>query len=91
MIMIKLVISLNFVENIGNLVQSSKTDQKRALLKLMLSNSTIIDKKAWISLKKPFDLLKNSNGRTSWLCSVCNSRAELLEIGREIEELKFIL
>ncbi len=60
----------NIVEiaaNAGNLIRSSKTDQKRALLKLILSNSTIIDKKAWISLKKPFDLLKNSNGRTSWL------------------------
>ncbi len=60
----------NIVEiaaNAGNLIRSSKTDQKRTLLKLMLSNSTIIDKKAWISLKKPFDLLKNSNGCTSWL------------------------
>ncbi len=60
----------NIVEiaaNAGNLIRSSKTDQKRALLKLILSNSTIVDKKAWISLKKPFDLLKNSNGRTSWL------------------------
>ena len=53
--------------NIGNLIRSSKIDQKRALLKLILSNSTIIDKKAWISLKKPFDLLKNTNGCTSWL------------------------
>lgn len=38
--------------NAGNLIRSSKTDQKRALLKLILTNSTIIDKKAWISLKK---------------------------------------
>ena len=58
---------IEIAANAGNLIRSSKTDQKRALLKLILSNSTIVDKKAWISLKKPFDLLKNSNGRTSWL------------------------
>lgn len=53
--------------NIGNLLKSSKTDQKRAILKLILSNSTIDDKKAWFSLKKPFDLLLKSNGCLSWL------------------------
>ena len=53
--------------NARNLIRSSTMDQKRAFLKLVLSNSTITDKKAWISLKKPFDLLKNSNGCTSWL------------------------
>ena len=53
--------------NARNLIRSSKMDQKRAFLKLVLSNSTIIDKKAWISLKKPFDLLQKSNGCTSWL------------------------
>ncbi|MBR4625446.1 MAG: recombinase family protein [Alphaproteobacteria bacterium] len=60
----------NIVEiaaNAGKLIRSSKTDQKRALLKLILANSTIIDKKAWISLTKPFDLLQKSRGCTSWL------------------------
>ena len=64
----------NIIENIieiagnaRNLIKSSKVDQKRAFLKLILTNSTIIDKKAWISLKKPFDLLQKSNGCTSWL------------------------
>ena len=28
------------------------------------------------------------NGCLSWSCSVCNSRAELLEFGREIDEMK---
>lgn len=53
--------------NVSNVLKSSKVDQKRAILNLILSNSTIDDKKAWISLKKPFDLLKNSNGCLSWL------------------------
>jgi hypothetical protein len=29
-----------------------------------------------------------TNGCTSWLCYMCNSRAELLEIGREIQIIK---
>ena len=59
----------NIVEiagNVRNLIRSSKTQEKRAILKLILSNSTIEDKKAWISLKKPFDLFLKSNGRLSW-------------------------
>ena len=58
---------IELVGNTRNLIRSSKTDQKRAFLKLILSNSTITDKKAWVSLKKPFDLLQKSNGCTSWL------------------------
>lgn len=58
---------IELVGNTRNLIRSSKTDQKRAFLKLILSNSTITDKKAWISLKKPFNLLQKSNGCTSWL------------------------
>ena len=71
---------------------SSKVEQKRAFLKLVLLNSTITDKKVRISLKKPFDLLKKSNGCTSWLCSVCNSRTidynDIIEIGQEINQAK---
>ncbi len=60
----------NIVELAGNarfLLKSSKVEQKRAFLKLVLLNSSITDKKAWISLKKPFDLLKKSNGCKQWL------------------------
>ena len=41
-------------------------------------------------MKKPFDLLKNSNGCTSWLCYLCNSRADLIKIGQEIDNVKDI-
>lgn len=56
--------------NASNLLKSSKVSLRRAFLKLILSNSTITDKKAWISLKKPFDLLKKSNGCKLWLREV---------------------
>ncbi len=52
--------------NVRNLIQSSRIDEKRAILKLISSNSTIEGRKAWFSLKKPFDLLLKSNGRISW-------------------------
>lgn len=52
--------------NVRNLLRSSKTQEKRAILKLILSNSTIEGKKAWISLKKPFDLFLKSKGQTLW-------------------------
>lgn len=57
---------LEIAGNVGFLLKSSKIDQKRAILKLILSNSTIEGKKAWISLKKPFDLFLKSNGQISW-------------------------
>ena len=79
---------IELVGNTRNLIRSSKTDPKRAFLKLILSNSTITDKKAWISLKKPFDLLQKSNGCTSWLCYLYNSRAELFEIRQVIDDIK---
>ena len=31
-----------------------------------------------------------TNGLKLWLCSVCSSRAELLEIGRDIDRVKEI-
>lgn len=32
-----------------------------------------------------------TNGCTSWVCSLCNPRAELSEIGQEIDNTKDIL
>lgn len=43
---------VEIVGNVGFLLKSSKVGQKRAFLKLILSNLTIDDKKVWISLKK---------------------------------------
>lgn len=53
--------------NVGKVLKSSNVQQKRAILKLILSNSTIEGKRACIYLKKPFDLLLKSNGRSFWL------------------------
>ena len=59
----------NMVEicgNVKNLLKSSSNEEKRAILKLISSNSTIEGRNAWFSLKKPFDLLQKSDGRTLW-------------------------
>ena len=51
----------------GELFKSSKVEQKRALLNLLLSNCELKDKKLVYSIRKPFDVLLNMNGCQSWL------------------------
>lgn len=40
------------------------------------------------SIKKQIKTCPDGQVLKLWLCSVCSSRAELLEIGREIDSLK---
>lgn len=51
----------------GELFKSSKVEQKRAILNLLLSNCELKDKKLVYSIRKPFDVLLNMNGCKSWL------------------------
>ena len=59
----------NIIEIAGNpsfFMQSSKIHEKRALLNLLFSNSTINGKSLCFSLKKPFDLLLNQRDCSMW-------------------------
>ena len=49
------------------LFRSSKVDEKRAILNILLSNSTLKDGKVQISLQKPFDMLVNLKDCSRWL------------------------
>ena len=40
---------------------------RREIFGILLSNSVIDGRKAWFSLKKPFDLLLKSNAYLTWL------------------------
>ena len=59
--------------HIGNMIhasdlfKSSKVEQKRALLNLLLSNCELKDKKLVYSIRKPFNILMELNGCQSWL------------------------
>ena len=48
------------------LFKSSKVEQKREILNLLLSNCTLADGKLRFSLRKPFDALVNLNNRSKW-------------------------
>ena len=50
----------------GELFKSSKVEQKRALLNLLLSNCTLKDGKLLYSLNKPFDMLVNLTTNEKW-------------------------
>ena len=50
----------------GELFKSSKVEQKREIVNLLLSNCTLKDKKLGFSLRKPFDALVNLNNRKLW-------------------------
>ncbi|MCL2017796.1 MAG: recombinase family protein [Alphaproteobacteria bacterium] len=51
----------------NELFQSSKVEQKREILNLLLSNCTLADGKLRFSLRKPFDALVNLTNRAVWL------------------------
>lgn len=57
---------LDIAARASELFKSSKVEQKRALLNLLLSNCVLKDGKALYSMKKPFDILMNMNGNPIW-------------------------
>ena len=50
-----------------DLFKSSKVEQKREIINLLLSNCTLADGKLRFSLRKPFDALVNLPNRSVWL------------------------
>lgn len=57
---------LDIASRAPELFKSSKVEQKRALLNLLLSNCVLKDGKALYGMKKPFDILMNMNGNPIW-------------------------
>lgn len=57
---------LDIAARASELFKSSKVEQKRALLNLLLSNCVLKDGKVLYSMKKPFDILMNMNGNPIW-------------------------
>lgn len=58
---------LSVASHASDLFKSSKVEQKRALLNLLLSNCELKNKKLVYSIKKPFNILMELNGCQSWL------------------------
>ncbi len=60
--------SLLFVaSHVKELFKSSKVEQKREILNLLLSNCELKDKKLVYSIRKPFNILMELNGCKAWL------------------------
>ncbi len=55
------------VSRANELFQSSKVEQKREILNLLLSNCELKDKKLVYSIRKPFNILMELNGHKPWL------------------------
>ena len=62
------------VSKAGELFKSSKVEQKRALLNLLLSNCTLKGGTLRYSLNKPFDMLVNLTTNEKWSCLIINLR-----------------
>ena len=58
---------IEIAANAGNLIRSSKVEQKRQIINLLLSNCELKDKKLVYSIRKPFNVLMELNGCQSWL------------------------
>ena len=58
---------LTLMSRAGELFESSKVEQKHALLKLVCSNCELKNKKLVYSIRKPFNILMELNGCQSWL------------------------
>ena len=57
---------LNMADMASKVLDSPNVEEKRQVLGFLLSDSKIKDKSACFCLKKPFDLLVQSNGCMSW-------------------------
>lgn len=58
---------IEFTRNLKKIIESSIVQDGREIFGILLSNSVIDGRKAWFSLKKPFDSLLKSNGCLLWL------------------------
>ena len=64
---VTLITLLNLCSRAPKLFESSKVEQKRALINFLLSNLELRGKKLEYTLKKPFDVLVNLNHCSNWL------------------------
>ena len=58
---------LSIAKNADNLFKSSKPEQKNKILKLLLSNPKIKEKRLYFNLLEPFLTLSNCNKNQIWL------------------------
>ena len=82
---------MKFAGNLRKIIESSRMQDRIELFGILLSNSVIDGRKAWFSLKKPFDSLLKSNGYLSWLACINIVRTrdilDLLSLGKSIEKI----
>ena len=71
---ITLITLLNLCSRAPELFESSKVEQKRQLINFLLSNLQLRGKKLEYTLKKPFDVLINSDYCSNWLPQVVKFR-----------------
>jgi len=57
---------LDLANRAYDLFESSEVEEKRQLIKLMLSNFRLDDKKLLFEAQKPFDLILNFGDRQDW-------------------------
>ena len=79
--------SESIVELAGNglkIFESSKPDEKNQLLKLLVSNCILDNKKARISLYEPFNLLLKTPSCPMWSSIIATFRAENYEEYKEL-------
>ena len=58
---------LNLANNLSKLYESSQTEQKRQILKLLFANPEIKEKRLYFNLLEPFLTLSNCNKNQIWL------------------------
>ena len=58
---------MTVASHVKELFKSSKVEQKREILNLLLSNCELKDKKLVYSIRKPFNILMELNGCKAWL------------------------
>ncbi len=58
---------LNLSRRIGEIFDSSETQEKRAILNFLLQNPTVKDKKLVFTMRKPFDTVLELAGCLTWL------------------------
>ena len=69
--------------NAGKLFDSPIISKKREILKLVLSDSYVNEKKLYFSITKPFDKLFFSKGYNTWCGLLCDYRTQISEDLRE--------
>ncbi len=62
---------LNLTSRAFELFKSSEVEEKRQLIKLVLSNLRIENEKELYDIQKPFDLIVNCHDRQFWRGLVC--------------------